>query len=638
MLSLFVFAKDKKSNYKTLSRDTLIVSQLLKKSRLHEANQPALSVNFARYALKEARKTNFTLGEARTLSQMAVLNLQYHSLITAISYQTQALNLHKKINPSNAESAHAYMFLGYLYGKAKNLKQANLNLEKAISLYTALHLNHGTFLSYKNLGEVNQHMGNSDAALGYFLKAKAIGEMQPLSNDYLDLLKKLGTLYSDIDSNNRALVIFNEGLNKSDQQPTHLRAHLDFLSSSGMVHNRIGNKDSALSYHKLSLSKAVQYAIPEEQARALINIAGVLKNDNAGQSLNHLNRALVIAKEIDNKPLAAEIYRSLSETYQQQNKFKEAILALEAHHNLLQTLIVINKSRESVIVKGNDELERSRASIFQLELTNQHRTFERNVGIFASVFAFFIITMGAYHFYNTRKLNKRLSETNLVKDKLFSVIGHDLRNPIGGITTMLSLMEKRDLDSQVLSKVSMMKKQGELALEILNSLLKWGQTQLQGIQVSPVSFNSKILIEKNISLLYHQAEEKQITITDNSLSEISLYGDADHFDFIIRNLLSNAIKFSFVSGNVQILAKADEQKHEIIFSVKDNGTGISMEQLEKFKVANIEVAYGTEGEKGTGLGLMLCKEFVKANHGKIWVESNQGKGACFYFSFPSQAK
>lgn len=638
MLSLFIFAKDKKSNYKTLSRDTLIVSELLKKSRLHETNQPALSVNFAKYALKEARKTHFSLGEARTLSQMAALNLQYHSLTTAISYQNQALNLLLKISPSNAESAHAYMFLGYLYGKGKNIKQANLNLEKAITLYTALRSNHGTFLSYKNLGEVNQHIGNTNVALGYFLKAKALGEQQPLSTDYLDLLKKLGTLYSDIDSNNRALVIFNEGLNKSDQQPPHLRAHLDFLSSSGMVHTRIGNKDSALSFHKLSLSKATQYAIPEEQARSLINIAGVLKNDDVGQSVNHLNRALVIAKEIDNKPLAAEIYRSLSETYQQQNKFKEAILALEAHHNLLQTLIVINKSRESVIVKGNHELERSRASIFQLELTNQHRTFERNIGIFASVLALFIITMGAYHFYNTRKLNKQLSETNLVKDKLFSVIGHDLRNPIGGITTMLSIMEKRDLDPQVLSKVLMMKKQGELALEILNSLLKWGQTQLQGITVKSVDFNSKTFIEKNINLSHHQAQEKQIVIADNSESEIRLHGDADHFDFIIRNLLSNAIKFSFPAGEVQLSTKEDKKQHKMIFSIKDYGTGISMDQLEKFKHANIEVAYGTEGEKGTGMGLMLCKEFVKANHGEIWVDSNQGKGACFYFSFPLQTK
>ncbi|HJU45957.1 MAG TPA: ATP-binding protein [Chitinophagaceae bacterium] len=128
------------------------------------------------------------------------------------------------------------------------------------------------------------------------------------------------------------------------------------------------------------------------------------------------------------------------------------------------------------------------------------------------------------------------------------------------------------------------------------------------------------------------AGRKKVKIIQQVPATLSIYADPDHFDFIIRNLLSNAIKFSHTGGTVTIAAEA--KKDEVLFSVRDEGVGIPVEKQKQFDTGNLSVAYGTNGEKGTGLGLLLTKEFIKVNKGRIWFQSTQGQRTTFYFSFP----
>lgn len=632
-ISICSFAAKKDKTYKTLPSDTLKVRDYLIKSKLYQVSQPALAIRLAKEALIYSKKSNFTLGEARSLNQIAVLNEHYHSVAIAIHYQKQAVALLSQIPDEEAETASGYLKLGVFEEKKKDLKAALESITSALKIYQKLQLNSGVFLCYTNLGHIKEMAGAEHAALQFYLKARALGKSHPFTGDYLMLLEHLGGIYFKMDSNDKALQVYQEGINESQQKPVHLPAHLSFLRKTGMIHNMLGDKTKALEFHRLALAKAGKSGLPEEQARSLVNMADILKDQHTDQSLGHLNKALSIAQQIGNKTLAAEIYHSLSDIYRQQDKFKEALLTLEAHHDLLDSMITINKVHETEITKGNYELERSRTDIQQLEFSNERRTLERNAGLFIILVALLVLGSLIYHFFKTKTLNKTLSESNLVKDKLFSIIGHDLRNPIGGITTMLTLMENKNHDAEVIKRVSAMRKQGELALDILNSLLKWGQAQLKGIEVNPANFKTKDFILKNMALLKSQSLEKQLIIENQIPDDLVIKADPDHFDFIIRNLLSNAIKFSFAEGKVELKAKTDQKDEKIIFSVKDYGQGISESQLKKFKFSNMDISYGTNGEKGTGIGLMLCREFISANGGEIWVESIEGQGAEFNFSF-----
>lgn len=182
---------------------------------------------------------------------------------------------------------------------------------------------------------------------------------------------------------------------------------------------------------------------------------------------------------------------------------------------------------------------------------------------------------------------------------------------------------------------SELKKQSVASFDLLNALFEWGKTQLDGVEVKAEDFKTKPLIQKNIELLRQLAERKYITLTDETPDGISIHADPNHFDFIVRNLLSNAIKFTHEHGRVGINSTADG--NEITFSVKDTGIGISEEKQAAFQKTNMPVSFGTKGEKGSGLGLLLIKEFIQANKGRIRLNSRQGEGSIFYISFPAAA-
>lgn len=216
-----------------------------------------------------------------------------------------------------------------------------------------------------------------------------------------------------------------------------------------------------------------------------------------------------------------------------------------------------------------------------------------------------------------------------------SIIGHDLRSPIGGIPQLLTMIEDGEIRQEERAEIfAMIKRQAEVSLEILNSLLSWGQTQLTGIEVHLTFFNPGKVVLKNIEAFNVQLQKKSIEIVNEIPDTLVVHGDINHFDFIIRNLLSNAIKFSYDDGIIYVSSNLTSANDHVVFSVKDLGRGITAQQLRKFPLESLDVTFGTDGKKGTGFGLMLSKEFIKANQGRLWVESIQENGTTFYFTFP----
>lgn len=387
------------------------------------------------------------------------------------------------------------------------------------------------------------------------------------------------------------------------------------LNHSGEAHRKNKNKERALYYHNQALQKARRYNLYEDQIRSLMGIAHVLKTDDADQSIIHLKNALQLADSIGHQQLSAEIYRSLSEIYRQQANYQQALQALEEHHRIADQLVQNDKNQKIALLQ---------------------KTYQRNVIFLVAIAILVILLILFYDIRKTKKLNAKLHAANQIKDKLFAIIGHDLRNPIGSITDVLALMEHDELTAdEQRHMISQMRKQGDVSLEILNSLLSWGQAQLNGIAVHPVVFHPHKIVTSNITALQGKADEKHLKILNQVPAAIQIKADQDHFDFVMRNLLSNAIKFSHDQGKITIAANTTTP-NQIVFSVKDEGVGISPAQQQAFLAEQLDVSFGTKGEKGTGIGLMLSKEFQKANGGAIWLESSIGEGSTFYVSYPTK--
>jgi len=235
---------------------------------------------------------------------------------------------------------------------------------------------------------------------------------------------------------------------------------------------------------------------------------------------------------------------------------------------------------------------------------------------------------------------KELKEINEAKDRLFSILAHDLRNPLNSIIglTDIILSNFQEYDNKQLYEFTLLINQSAHAIhDLLENILEWAKTQMSKVEVKPDYNNLFELTQETIENLEIMAKLKKISILNNISPVITFYGDKNMIKTILRNLIYNAIKFTNEYGKILIGCNDKGQYLEVY--IKDNGIGIHPEKLEKlFKYNTDIVSYGTHNEKGIGIGLVLCKDLIEKNKGKIYVESILGEGSTFYFTLHKNAE
>ena len=228
----------------------------------------------------------------------------------------------------------------------------------------------------------------------------------------------------------------------------------------------------------------------------------------------------------------------------------------------------------------------------------------------------------------------QLIELNAEKNKFFSIIAHDLKNPFNSIIGYSELLVEqiRDKDYEKIEEFSnIIFQSSNRAMDLLTNLMAWAQSQSGRMDFNPTNFDIIPLIDEVTLLLKDFASHKSILILNSLPSSIHVYADKEMIGTVLRNLISNAIKFTQPEGKVTISAM--EMQNHLIVSVSDTGVGMSKERIDKlFNISDCYSTPGTQNEKGTGLGLILCKEFVNKNNGEIWVESKAGEGTTLNFS------
>lgn len=246
--------------------------------------------------------------------------------------------------------------------------------------------------------------------------------------------------------------------------------------------------------------------------------------------------------------------------------------------------------------------------------------------------------------FNRNRLVEELTETkiqlelaNNAKDKFFSIIAHDLKNPLGSFRSMLELIvEEYDdfSEKERIEFLQMMKASSNQVYALLENLLEWSRSQRGMITFNPEKIDLGMLLQNSMTVLHLQADKKYIEMVNNIPHGTKVFADVNSISTVFRNLISNAIKFTENKGLIIVSIKEANDKF-VTVSVKDNGIGMSEEMLSKiFNIEESKSSKGTSNETGTGLGLILCKEFIEKNGGKIWVESAEGTGTCFYFTLP----
>jgi two-component system, sensor histidine kinase and response regulator len=233
---------------------------------------------------------------------------------------------------------------------------------------------------------------------------------------------------------------------------------------------------------------------------------------------------------------------------------------------------------------------------------------------------------------------ENLESLNQAKDKLFSIIGHDLRSPINSLQGALYLLNNQTISpAQFLEISQKLQKNVESLQFTFDNLFHWAYAQMEGIQTEITEINLSQIIQQNIEFLQVNANYKNIQLNNEVPQNLWAKGDADQISLVVRNLINNAIKFTPMGGHITL--KSQQNLDSVDISVVDTGLGISPEKLAQiFNHHIITTTRGTAGEKGTGLGLLLCKEMIENNGGMIWVNTELNKGSSFTFRLPNRRK
>jgi two-component system sensor histidine kinase/response regulator len=239
-----------------------------------------------------------------------------------------------------------------------------------------------------------------------------------------------------------------------------------------------------------------------------------------------------------------------------------------------------------------------------------------------------------------QRQQKQLEQSTVFEKKIFSIIGHDLRSPMGNIRTYIDafLLINNNLEESVLTLLKDLYLLSDNAFNLLENLLNWAKSQSEGIVCRSQTENVSFLIKNVLTLFSLQAETKSINLQYKGNEQVNGFFDPELISVVIRNLVSNALKYTPHGGSVTIHAyhKVENNLERLMVQVSDTGTGMTPEIIDNLLNKNIHfTTYGTDNEKGSGLGFQLCKEFVALNLGHIWIESTPGAGSNFYISLPT---
>jgi len=371
--------------------------------------------------------------------------------------------------------------------------------------------------------------------------------------------------------------------------------------------------------------------------------------ENASSSLYN---GLSIALALKDKELESKFYEALSMFYEKRKDYYQSLSYYKLFKINADSVFNFETNMHVALMETQFDSEKKDKEIaqFQEQKASQDAILVRkqaqNTMLFGGLILVVVVSIGLYiTLRNNRRVNHQLrvqkqeietknvqlDKLNHVKDKFFSIISHDLKSPFQSLSGILELMSINALsDKEIKTLFKELKIKFDGTNDLLENLLNWAKMQMKETSFKPEKLKLEEAINDELKSIKNY-KVKEIELENKVTSLGNVYADINMLRLVIRNLVNNAIKFTKQKGRIEILS--EDLGDQVCVSIKDNGVGISSENKNKiFSGENSFTTLGTDLEKGTGLGLSLCKEFIELNGGKIWVESEEGKGSTFKFT------
>ncbi len=644
--------------------DTLRIKTLLELSTSYSLSDFKKSSNYAVEAIQLSEKVNIPKFRYETLHNYALINNLGGDFTSAIKYETDALQIAIAMGDSTSIGL-AYSNIGnfyyemgvydeayfYLTRSYRTLQQGKMTANDSLYRNIALH----------NVGRVFKEMGQFETALQHLKLSNKISHQLNDKAGYAYYLDEVGDVKLRTKAYDSALYYLTKAVREAKRliasEPGTIVAEVlpKSLTKIAMAYlykeqypTSLAYYDSAMNIHQATGN---QFGIAEVELGRGMAFA---KQGNFSEAERLMLNALALAQTINARLLQIKCHDQLSEFYEKRGEFQKSLFHVKKHQNLRDSLFSQGMQQKFFRDQLRFETETKDDQIASLMRIEQMRASEikkqeiiRNILVVVVALTAILLatvyrsgqrrkrinTLLLQHQDEMEKRSQELEQLNKVKDKFFSIISHDLRSPVNALAGLLDLLDRNAIKPDELPMaLKELRTRFNHTRTLMNNLLDWTLLQMDKLNLQASKINLHSLVEENIALLA-SLHQKNIRLV-NTVSPLAYaMADSNTINLVIRNLLTNALKFTNDGG--EIVISAEEKNSEWIVSVRDNGVGMSPETCKRlFDKINPYSTRGTANEKGTGLGLILCKEFVEKNNGHIWVESEEGKGSTFWFSLP----
>lgn len=539
------------------------------------------------------------------------------------------------------EQIITYLAIARAYEEVGDYNKSAESLEKALELNKQFDDIPTMARIFNKLGKINALMGKTEEAAGSY--RQALNHKDEIQNPAIEAeaLYNLARLYGEQGDFERAMHDHKEALliRRASHDKT---GEASSLNAIGDLYYKMKNEERALANHVAALEIRQTLKDKKGLAESYNNIGALYYQQKSFErAVNNVQLALEAGQESQSPEQVLKSYDLLYRCYSELGDYKKALNYNELWQSYSELIQNEKKEQQLLETQNRYDLDKKQSQIERLESIRSQREKElqeqkkfRNVLIALVVLGFIIVVLVFYLYVMKRRSNRALQDLNATKDKFFSIISHDLKGPLNSFTSFSSLLISHT-DSLSKDEIRMLAKDLDKSLknlfDLLENLLEWSRSQTGNIDFTPETFDLNSVLDQNKELLQTQAQNKKITIENKYAGKQPITAHRHSVVTVIRNLISNAIKFTPEGGKITL--NAYQHQGEIIVSVADTGVGMKPDIIQKlFRIDTKHTTKGTANEKGTGLGLILCKEFIEKNGGRIWVESELGKGSTFYFT------
>ncbi len=622
-----------------------------------------LAMDYIYQGLKVANEINYEIGEARLFDVKGTIFRNSSQYDSSLYYHNLALEIANKLNNQSLKII-CNNNIGVVYRRKDEFHTALSYHLKALKIAESINDEKSIAIAENGIGNIYISIKNFNNAINCFDRAlkleKKLGNRHGMAINY----NNIGAIYEELMQYDKALDYYNQSLNINIEMNKDKGIAINY-NSLGSVYKKMGKYDKALEYYENALKLDLKHNDSIYTSGSYINIGEIYNLlGNSSKALENLRIGLNLAEKVGSKYQIQIGLENLSKVYANKGDYKRALESYQS--SALQKDSILNERNNKQILDLQQKYNFSKKEV-QIKLLQKDKK-NQFIIIIAFIIGIFLLFIILFVLWNNNKIKKNANQTlkaqsdlieksnlelkevnsklkilNATKDKFFSLIAHDLKNPLTAIILKSEIVynyfEKLSDDEKIQS-IKKLHFSAKHLFQLLENLLTWARAQSGHLEFNLEKIDLNSIISNNTKLFEDMAISKDINLIYKNEMQLMINADFNMLNTIIRNLLSNAIKFTLSGGIIEVgvIAKSKEEVYEnqkIIIFVKDTGVGMSEDILQKLFHIDQNITYsGTSGEKGTGLGLILCKEFVEMHGGNIWVESQVGVGSTFYFSLP----